>query len=115
MGNRMARAVVTFGVPIFLDGTEPQSADEIGCRSKSASHLIGLISTYKACIAKPNESTIGGLQKEKNARLKIITYEPCDRREALERLSYLFAVVATSNDRLDDDDIKELLALLKIF
>lgn len=100
---------------IFLDGTERQRADGSGFRSKPASHLIALISTHKACIAKPDESTIGGSQKEKNALLKIITYEPCDRREALGRLSYLFAVVATSNDWLEDDEIKELLALLKIF
>lgn len=115
MGNRMMRAVVTFGMPIFLDGTEGQLADGIGFRSKPACHLIALISTHKAYFAKRRERTIGGSQNERNALLKIVAYEPRDRREALERLSYLFAIVATSNDRLEDEEIKELLALVNTF
>lgn len=111
----MVRAVVKFGMPIFFDGTERQLADGTGFHSKPASHLIAMISTHKACFAKPRERTISSSQTEKNALLKIIAYEPRERREALERLSYLFAIVATSNDRLEDEEIKELLALVNTF
>lgn len=88
-------------------------ADVFIARRRRNACLSMLISDHKAYFAKLRERTESASERERNARSQIIAYEPHDRREALERLSYLFAVVATANDWFDDNEMEELLTMIR--
>lgn len=75
--------------------------------------LATLLSAHKACLARLRERTDSTFENEMAARWQIIIYKPRDRGEALERLGYLFAVVATANDWLDEDEMKEFLTMVR--
>lgn len=77
--------------------------------------LAALISAHKVCFARLRERTPSAFENEVEARSQIIAYEPRDDREALERLSYLFAIIATANDWLDEDEIKDLLTTVRSY
>lgn len=77
--------------------------------------LAALISAHKACFARLRERAPRAFENEVEARSQIIAYEPRDDREALERLSYLFAIIATANDWLDDDEIEDLLTMVRSY
>lgn len=75
--------------------------------------LENLISAHKSCLARLEEQTESAVTDEIEARSQIMLYEPRDRREALERLGYLFALAATANNWLEDHAIGELLATIR--
>lgn len=75
--------------------------------------LAALISAHKVCFARLRERTPSAFENERKARLRIIAYEPRNRRETFERLSYLFAFVSTAHDWLDDDEMEELLTMIR--
>lgn len=97
----------------FVDWMERLKANGTSFHSKPTSRLSAVISTHKACFAKLRERTVSASEDERIARSQIIAYEPRNCREALERLSYLFAVVTTAHDWLDDDEMEELLAMVR--
>ena len=101
------------GKSISIDGVERRVAGGTGLHSKPTSRLTAVIFTHKACVAKLRERTVGASESEHTARWRLIAYEPRDRREALERLSYLFACVATAHDWIKDDEIEELMTMIR--
>jgi len=90
-------------------------ADGTGLHSARTSRLIAATSTHKACVAKLRERTASASEAEKRARWQIIAHRPRNQQEALERLSYLFAMIATANDWLEDDEVKELATIVRIY
>lgn len=50
---------------------------------------------------------------EMKTRWQIIAYEPRNKQEALQRLSYLFAIIATAGDWLEDDEVEEFLNIVR--
>lgn len=81
--------------------------------NKLGLRLENLISAHKACLVRLGQQTESAVADEIEARSQIMLYEPRDRREALERLGYLFALAATANDWLEDDTIGEFLATIR--
>ncbi|MBB6469166.1 hypothetical protein HNQ96_005055 [Aminobacter lissarensis] len=94
-----------------MDRTGEAEATDL--HSKPTSCLMAAISTHKACVAKLRERSVSASETELNARSQIIFYEPRSPREAWERLSYLFAIVATAHDWLEDDEMEELLTMIR--
>ncbi len=86
-----------FGDDVLNDGLQ--------CRGQG---LATLISVHKVYFAKLRERTESALADEMKARLQVVAYEPHDRGEALERITYLFAAIATADDWLEDDEMEEL-------
>lgn len=82
-------------------------------QSRPSSPLANLISVHKTCINKLQNGTFSTFENERQARSQIIAYEPRNPREAQERLSYLFAIVATAHDWLDDGKIEDLLTMIR--
>lgn len=86
-----------------------------GLHSARASRLIVATSTHKACVDKLRERTASASEAEKKARRQIIAYKPRNQQEALERLSYLFAMIATANNWMEDDEVTELATIVRIY
>ncbi len=84
--------------------------DRSQCRDQG---LATLISVHKVYFAKLRERTESALADEMKARLQVVAYEPRNHRESLERLSYLFAIIATASDWLGDDEVEELLTMVR--
>lgn len=119
VGNLTDNLTLIFSRPGPRAGPPIGSAFQVGVeihndqfQSRPSPRLPALISVHKACFAR-RERTVNALQNEVNARSQIIGYEPRNRGEALERLSYLFAVIATANDWLEDDELEELLTMIR--
>lgn len=98
-----------FRMSFFVDWMERLVADGTSFHSEPTSRLSAVISTHKACFTKLRERTVSASEDERIARSQIIAYEPRNCREALERLSYLFAAVATAHIQLEDGETEEFL------
>lgn len=92
-------------------GSRNSTADMKECQLQYRSNmgLTDLISTHKACLARRGMQSCGTSDVEIKLRSFIIAYEPRDKSEALLRLAYLFALVATANVWLSGDKIGDLL------
>lgn len=113
--NPMMWKVDRFGMSIFVARMMARVADGTGLHSARISRLIAATSTHRACVAKLRERTASASEAEKKARWQIIAYKPRNQQEALERLSYLFAMIATANNWLEDDEVKELATIVRIY
>lgn len=82
-------------------------------QSRPAPSLAPLILAHKSCFVRLRNRTLAAFENERRARSQIIAYEPHDPREALERLSYLFAVIATAGNWLQHDEMEELLTMVR--
>lgn len=77
-------------------------------------HLATLIYKHKACLKQRGGQMGSALDYESKLRSMIMAYHPRDGNEALLRLTYLFALVATADAWLPDEDkIADLLDQLR--
>lgn len=79
---------------------------------RSSARLTALIATHKACLAARRMRSGCSRNHEIAVRSAIMAYDPRDSGEALLKLTYLFALVATADAWLPEDNIRDLLDLL---
>ncbi|HEV2501791.1 MAG TPA: transposase [Mesorhizobium sp.] len=115
-----ARAKVEIGMVWWQGRSVTDAPFEVGAemrddrfQSRPGPRLAALISVHKTCLAKLRDGTVSAYENEWKSRSHIVAYEPRNDGEALKRLSYLFAMVATANDWLEDDEVEEFLTMVR--
>lgn len=105
--------MIDFGMSIFVDRMERRSATGTDRHGTPTLRLTAAISAHKACFPYLRERTVSASEMEMKTRWQIIAYEPRNKQEALQRLSYLFAIIATAGDWLEDDEVEEFLNIVR--